>query len=136
MQLTDRNIFSPLLIFESLFLPAPAWFQQEFDSELLPLLTITPNLLPPCLSDYSVTENSRIVVVTAGVRQQEGESRLNLVQRNVNIFKHIIPEIVRYSPDCIIIVVSNPGTQTFILSVCQSYSIHRLINNTLQQSTC
>lgn len=66
-----------------------------------------------------MTANSRIVVVTAGVRQQEGESRLNLVQRNVNIFKHIVPQIVRYSPDCIIIVVSNPGqssTHLFILS--------------------
>lgn len=63
----------------------------------------------PCFPDYSVTANSRIVVVTAGVRQQEGESRLNLVQRNVNIFKHIVPQIVRYSPDCTIVVVSNPG---------------------------
>lgn len=77
-------------------------------------LTIHPLLLTSerkifGLSDYSVTANSRIVVVTAGVRQQEGESRLNLVQRNVNIFKHIVPQIVRYSPDCIIIVVSNPG---------------------------
>uniref|UniRef100_A0A2K6T5Z6 L-lactate dehydrogenase B chain n=1 Tax=Saimiri boliviensis boliviensis TaxID=39432 RepID=A0A2K6T5Z6_SAIBB len=44
--------------------------------------------------DYSVTANSKIVVVTAGVRQQEGESRLNLVQRNVNVFKFIIPQIV------------------------------------------
>lgn len=60
-------------------------------------------------SDYSVTANSRVVVITAGVRQQEGESRLNLVQRNVNIFKHIVPQIVKYSPECIIIVVSNPG---------------------------
>lgn len=60
--------------------------------------------------DYSVTANSKIVVVTAGVRQQEGESRLNLVQRNVNVFKFIIPQIIKYSPDCTIIVVSNPGT--------------------------
>ena len=58
--------------------------------------------------DYSVTANSKIVVVTAGVHQQEGESRLNLVQRNVNVFKFIIPQIVKYSPECIIIVVSNP----------------------------
>nr|KAF6426466.1 hypothetical protein HJG59_009164 [Molossus molossus] len=57
--------------------------------------------------DYSVTANSKIVVVTAGVRQQEGESHLNLVQRNVNVFKFIIPQIIKYSPDCIIIVVSN-----------------------------
>lgn len=59
-----------------------------------------------------MTANSHIVVVTAGVRQQEGESRLNLVQRNINVFKHIIPQIIKYSPNCILIVVSNPGTQT------------------------
>ncbi|XP_062928451.1 L-lactate dehydrogenase B-A chain [Mobula hypostoma] len=58
--------------------------------------------------DYAITANSRVVVVTAGARQQEGESRLNLVQRNVNIFKFIIPQIVKYSPNCTIIVVSNP----------------------------
>ncbi|KAM9302400.1 L-lactate dehydrogenase A chain [Gastrophryne carolinensis] len=58
--------------------------------------------------DYSVTANSKLVVVTAGARQQEGESRLNLVQRNVNIFKFIIPNIVKYSPNCILLVVSNP----------------------------
>ncbi|KAK6472800.1 L-lactate dehydrogenase A chain [Huso huso] len=58
--------------------------------------------------DYSCTANSKLVVVTAGARQQEGESRLNLVQRNVNIFKFIIPNIVKYSPNCIILVVSNP----------------------------
>ncbi|KAF0880861.1 LDHB dehydrogenase, partial [Crocuta crocuta] len=56
----------------------------------------------------SMTANSKIVVVTAGVCQQEGGSRFNLVQRNVNVFKFIISQIVKYSPDCIIIVVSNP----------------------------
>ena len=57
-----------------------------------------------------MTANSRLVVVTAGVRQQEGESRLNLVQRNVNVFKMIIPQIMKHSPNCTLIVVSNPGT--------------------------
>lgn len=63
-----------------------------------------------------MTANSRLVVVTAGVRQQEGESRLNLVQRNVNVFRSIIPQIVKHSPDCTLIVVSNPGG-TFVHSV-------------------
>ncbi|KAM7226597.1 hypothetical protein CapIbe_022742 [Capra ibex] len=58
--------------------------------------------------DYNVTANSRLVIITAGARQQEGESRLNLVQRNVNIFKFIIPNIVKYSPNCKLLVVSNP----------------------------
>ncbi|XP_046890519.1 L-lactate dehydrogenase B-B chain isoform X1 [Hypomesus transpacificus] len=80
--------------------------------------------------DYSVTANSRIVVVTAGVRQQEGESRLNLVQRNVNIFKHIIPQIVRYSPNCIIIVVSNPvDVLTYVTWKLSGLPKHRVIGS-------
>uniref|UniRef100_A0A671K4W8 L-lactate dehydrogenase n=1 Tax=Sinocyclocheilus anshuiensis TaxID=1608454 RepID=A0A671K4W8_9TELE len=80
--------------------------------------------------DYSVTANSRIVVVTAGVRQQEGESRLNLVQRNVNIFKHIIPQIVRYSPNCILIVVSNPvDVLTYVTWKLSGLPKHRVIGS-------
>ncbi|KAB0374069.1 hypothetical protein FD755_014325, partial [Muntiacus reevesi] len=58
--------------------------------------------------DYNVTANSRLVIITAGARQQEGESRLNLLQRKVNIFKFIIPNIVKYSPSCKFLAVSNP----------------------------
>lgn len=49
-----------------------------------------------------------MVIVTAGARQKEGETRLDLVNKNVGIFKGIIPEIVKHSPDAIIIIVSNP----------------------------
>ncbi|XP_045413606.1 L-lactate dehydrogenase C chain isoform X2 [Lemur catta] len=58
--------------------------------------------------DYNVSANSKIVIITAGARQQEGDSRLALVQRNVNIMKSIIPTIVRYSPNCKMLIVSNP----------------------------
>uniref|UniRef100_A0A5F4VWW3 L-lactate dehydrogenase n=1 Tax=Callithrix jacchus TaxID=9483 RepID=A0A5F4VWW3_CALJA len=60
------------------------------------------------IADYSVSANSKIVIVTAGARQQEGETRLSLVQRNVAIMKSIVPPIVHCSPDCKILVVSNP----------------------------
>ncbi|KAG9345650.1 hypothetical protein JZ751_008794 [Albula glossodonta] len=80
--------------------------------------------------DYSVTANSRIVVVTAGVRQQEGESRLNLVQRNVNIFKHIIPQIIKYSPNCTLIVVSNPvDVLTYVTWKLSGLPKHRVIGS-------
>lgn len=72
-----------------------------------------------------MTANSKVVVVTAGARQQEGESRLNLVQRNVNIFKFIIPNIVKYSPNCILMVVSNPGL--FELQIDSEDSIFLLV---------
>uniref|UniRef100_A0A8C8TC43 L-lactate dehydrogenase A chain n=1 Tax=Peromyscus maniculatus bairdii TaxID=230844 RepID=A0A8C8TC43_PERMB len=58
--------------------------------------------------DYSVTANSQLVIITVGACQQEGESRLNLVQRNVNIFKFIIPNVVKYTPNCKLLIVSNP----------------------------
>nr|XP_004650859.1 L-lactate dehydrogenase C chain isoform X1 [Jaculus jaculus] len=58
--------------------------------------------------DYRVSANSKLVIVTAGARQKVGETRLDLVQRNVTIMQSIIPGIVSHSPDCKILVVSNP----------------------------
>ena len=60
-------------------------------------------------TDYAVTAKSAICIVTAGARQIDGETRLDLVQRNVNLYKAIIPQLVKYSPNTIIVVVSNPG---------------------------
>ncbi|XP_071975063.1 L-lactate dehydrogenase A chain [Engystomops pustulosus] len=80
--------------------------------------------------DYSVTANSKLVVVTAGARQQEGESRLNLVQRNVNIFKFIIPNIVKYSPNCILLIVSNPvDVLTYVAWKISGFPKHRVIGS-------
>ncbi|XP_021944506.1 L-lactate dehydrogenase isoform X2 [Folsomia candida] len=59
-------------------------------------------------TDYALTANSKVCVVTAGARQREGESRLDLVQRNTDIFKGIIPDLVKYSPNTILLIVSNP----------------------------
>jgi len=80
--------------------------------------------------DYSCTANSKVVVVTAGARQQEGESRLNLVQRNVNIFKFIIPQIVKYSPNAILLVVSNPvDILTYVAWKLSGFPRHRVIGS-------
>lgn len=59
-------------------------------------------------TSYSVTAGSHLCVITAGARQIAGESRLDLVQRNVAMFKQIVPEVARHSPETIILVVSNP----------------------------
>ncbi|XP_001600217.1 L-lactate dehydrogenase [Nasonia vitripennis] len=59
-------------------------------------------------TDYAASANSSICIVTAGARQREGETRLDLVQRNTDIFKGIIPQLVKYSPNTILIIVSNP----------------------------
>lgn len=59
-------------------------------------------------TDYKITAGSDICVVTAGARQREGETRLSLVDRNVSLFKNIIPKLVEYSPEAILLIVANP----------------------------
>lgn len=59
-------------------------------------------------TDLAVSAGSRLCIVTAGARQRIGESRLDLVQRNTDIFRGIIPALVRHSPDALLLIVSNP----------------------------
>jgi len=59
-------------------------------------------------ADYALTKSSDLVIITAGARQNPGESRLDLIGRNLAIFKGIIPLVVQHSPGCCLLVVSNP----------------------------
>ncbi len=59
-------------------------------------------------SSYIGLENASIVVVAAGTNQKEGETRLDLLNRNVKIFREIISRISEVNRECIILVVSNP----------------------------
>jgi malate dehydrogenase len=58
--------------------------------------------------DYRDTANSDIVVITAGVPRKPGMSRDDLLNTNHNIMKAVVGEAVKYSPNCILIIVSNP----------------------------
>ena len=58
--------------------------------------------------DYSDVADAAMIVVTAGAAQKPGETRLDLVNKNVNIFKSIIPEIKKSGFDGILLIVSNP----------------------------
>jgi malate dehydrogenase len=59
-------------------------------------------------NDYKDTANSDIVVVTAGIPRKPGMSRDDLLNTNHGIMKAVIGEAVKYSPNCILIIVSNP----------------------------
>ncbi|CAM8888217.1 hypothetical protein QQ045_027888 [Rhodiola kirilowii] len=58
--------------------------------------------------DSAITAGSDLVIVTAGARQIADESRLNLLQRNVGLYSKIIPPLAKFSPDMILLIVSNP----------------------------
>ncbi|KAJ8877438.1 hypothetical protein PR048_021892 [Dryococelus australis] len=67
-------------------------------------LTFMRNVRVNASTDYAATMNSKLCIVTAGARQKEGESRLDLVQRNTDIFKGIIPKLIQHSPDTILLM--------------------------------
>ncbi|MFI8575010.1 MULTISPECIES: malate dehydrogenase [Rossellomorea] len=59
-------------------------------------------------SNYEDTKDSDIVVITAGIARKPGMSRDDLVQTNQKVMKSVTQQIVKYSPDCYIIVLTNP----------------------------
>ena len=59
-------------------------------------------------SGYEGLMGCRLVVLACGVAQREGESRLNLLNRNVEVFRSVVPGILEYAPEAILLVVSNP----------------------------
>jgi len=58
--------------------------------------------------DYADCHDSDIIVITAGLAQKAGESRLSLAARNVAIYREIVPRLVEVSADAVLLIVSNP----------------------------
>jgi L-lactate dehydrogenase len=58
--------------------------------------------------DYRDCQGADVVVITAGSAQRAGETRMDLLKRNINIFKQIVPQIVHYTRDAILLVATNP----------------------------
>lgn len=57
---------------------------------------------------YDDLSDCFIVIITAGAGQKPNETRLDLVNKNISIYKNIIPQIASVNKDCILLVVSNP----------------------------
>ena len=70
------------------------------DAQALGLTTAT--------GDYRQTANSDIVVITAGFPRKPGMSRNDLLQANYNVIKDVVASVIQYSPDAIVIMVTNP----------------------------
>ena len=58
--------------------------------------------------DYKDIADAAVVVVTAGAGQKPGETRLDLVKKNVGIFSSVIPQIAEFNKDGILLIVANP----------------------------
>lgn len=58
--------------------------------------------------DYPDLAGARVVVIAGGVAQKPGETRLQLLHRNAEVFHQIVPSVLRHAPETVLLVVSNP----------------------------
>jgi malate dehydrogenase len=59
-------------------------------------------------NDYADTANSDVVVITAGLPRKPGMSRMDLLEVNAKIVKDVVEQIIKYSPEATLVVVTNP----------------------------
>ena len=79
---------------------------------------------------YDDIVDASIIVITAGAAQKPGETRLQLVQKNVAIFKSIIPEIAKRGCEGVLLIVSNPvDILTYVAQKLSGFPVNRVIGS-------
>jgi len=84
--------------------------KKRAEGEVMDLSSGMPYVSPVEIKtgEYADLADSDLVVITVGQKQQPGQTRLDLIKGNVQIFKSIIPQLMRYTQEAIWLVVSNP----------------------------
>lgn len=68
-----------------------------------------------CTNDYSKTAGSKVVVITSGIPRKPGMTREQLIGTNAKIVKSVVDQVLKYSPEAIFVVISNPmDTMTYL----------------------
>lgn len=80
--------------------------------------------------DYSDVADCSLIIITAGAGQKPNETRMDLVNKNVSIFKTIIPQIVKYNTEGILLVVANPvDILTYVTLKLSGFPSNRVIGS-------
>jgi len=80
--------------------------------------------------DFADTKNSDVIILTVGIGPKPGESRLDIVHKNIELFKSIVPQLARYSPDSILLVVANPvDILTYVTLKLSGFNKERVIGS-------
>lgn len=79
---------------------------------------------------YEDLSDAAIIIVTAGAGQKPGETRLDLVKKNIAIFRSIIPEIAKHNKDAILLIVANPvDILTYVAAKLSGYPENRVFGS-------
>ena len=79
-------------------------------------------------NDYAMTEGSDVVVITSGIPRKPGMTREELIGVNAGIVKSVMDNVLKHSPNAIVICVSNPmDTMTYLIHKTSGLPKHRII---------
>ncbi len=83
---------------------------ERLEGDVMDLSHSTPFVSPVEIvaGDYPDINDSNLVVITAGKKQKPGQTRLDITESNVELYREIIPKITKYAPSAIFLVVANP----------------------------
>jgi L-lactate dehydrogenase len=96
------------------------------------ILHATPftNIVTVKAGDYADLEGAQVVIIAAGVSQQPGETRLELLERNTAVFAEVIPESLKAAPDAILLIATNPvDVMTMVATRLSGLPSHRVIGS-------
>ena len=81
-----------------------------------------------CTNDYSKTADSAVVIITSGIPRKPGMTREELIGTNAGIVKSVVDQILKYSPNAIFVIISNPmDTMTYLALKASGVPKNRIV---------
>ena len=106
---------------------------ERLQGEVMDLMHGVPFVEPVDIKAGTVADvgqNADMVIITAGASQKPGENRLDLVVRNVAIFKSLIADVVKHCPNATLLIVSNPvDIMTYVTLKLSGFPAARVIGS-------
>lgn len=122
--LVQKGIFSELILIDA--------NEKKAEGEAMDLSHGLPFTKPMEIKagGYEDIADCAMIIVTAGANQKPGETRLDLVHKNVEIYKSIIPKIVEKNQEATLLIVSNPvDIMTYVALKLSGYPSHKVIGS-------
>lgn len=122
--LVQKGIFSELILIDA--------NEKKAEGEAMDLSHGLPFTKPMEIKagGYEDIADCAMIIITAGANQKPGETRLDLVHKNVEIYKSIIPKIVEKNQEATLLIVSNPvDIMTYVALKLSSYPSHKVIGS-------
>ncbi len=122
--LVQKGIFSELVLIDA--------NEKKAEGEAMDLSHGLPFTKPIEIKagGYEDIADCAMIIITAGANQKPGETRLDLVHKNVEIYKSIIPKIVEKNQEATLLIVSNPvDIMTYVALKLSGYPSHKVIGS-------